>query len=81
MLTLVAGDHGEGLGDHGETTHGIFLFQEVMRVPLIVHGPEWGIRPAVVDAPVSLTDLAPTVLELRRCRRCRGRTACRWRHW
>ena len=64
VLTFVAGDHGEGLGDHGETTHGIFLFQEVMRVPLIVHGPEWGIRPAVVDASVSLTDLAPTVLEL-----------------
>jgi len=35
-----------------------------MRVPLIVHGPDWGIRPAIVDAPVSLTDLAPTVLEL-----------------
>ena len=64
VLTFVAGDHGEGLGDHGETTHGIFLFQEVMRVPLIVHGPEWGIGPAVVDGPVSLTDLAPSVLEL-----------------
>ncbi len=64
VLTLVAGDHGEGLGDHGETTHGIFLFQEVMRVPLIVHGAEWGVRPVVVEAPVSLTDLAPTVLEL-----------------
>jgi arylsulfatase A-like enzyme len=64
VLTLVAGDHGEGLGDHGETTHGIFLFQEVMRVPLIAHGPDWGIRPATVDTPVSLADLAPTVLEL-----------------
>lgn len=64
VLTLVASDHGEGLGDHGETTHGIFLFQEVMRVPLIVHGPEWGIRPAVVPAPVSLADLAPTLTEL-----------------
>ncbi len=64
VLTLVAGDHGEGLGDHGEATHGILLFQEVMRVPLIAHGPAWGIRPAVVDAPVSLADIAPTVLEL-----------------
>ncbi len=64
VLTLVAGDHGEGLGDHGEATHGIFLFQEVMRVPLVVHGPDWGVRPSAVDAPVSLTDLAPTVLEL-----------------
>ena len=38
-LIVVAGDHGESLGDHGEESHGIFLYQEALRVPFIVRGP------------------------------------------
>jgi arylsulfatase A-like enzyme/Tfp pilus assembly protein PilF len=59
-LIVVAGDHGEGLGDHGERTHGMLLYDSTVRVPLIVVAPG---RPAGRrDDPVSLTDLAPTIL-------------------
>jgi tetratricopeptide (TPR) repeat protein len=59
-LVLVAGDHGEGLGEHGERTHGMLLYESALRVPLIVHGP--GIAPAVREDPVGLVDIAPTIL-------------------
>jgi arylsulfatase A-like enzyme len=59
-LIAVAGDHGEGLGDHGERTHGMLLYDSTLRVPFIVAAPG---RPAGRrDDPVSLTDLAPTIL-------------------
>ncbi len=48
---VVASDHGEGLGDHGEPQHGQLLYQSTMRVPLVVVGP--GVSPGVVDTPVS----------------------------
>ena len=58
-LIVVAGDHGEGLGDHGERTHGMLLYDSTLRVPLIVASPG---RPAGVrDEAVSLADLAPTI--------------------
>ena len=57
---VVAGDHGEGLGDHGEATHGMLLYDSTLRVPLIVSEP--GRAPAVVRTPVSLVDVAPTLL-------------------
>jgi len=59
-LFVIAGDHGEGLGDHDERTHGMFIYEATQRVPLIVHGP--GIGPEVVSEPMSLIDLAPTLL-------------------
>src|SRR6185436_17536252 len=39
LYVIVAGDHGEGLGDHGEDAHGVFLYQATQRVPLIFSGP------------------------------------------
>jgi tetratricopeptide (TPR) repeat protein len=57
---VVAGDHGEGLGDHGEATHGMLVYDSTLRVPFIAAGP--GISPRKVSDPVSLADLAPTVL-------------------
>jgi tetratricopeptide (TPR) repeat protein len=57
---IVAGDHGEGLGDHGERTHGMLLYDSTLRVPLIVSMP--GVAAAKRDDAVSLTDIAPTVL-------------------
>ncbi len=59
---VVAGDHGEGLGEHGETTHGMLLFDATLRVPLVVAAP--GIAPAVRQTPVSLVDIAPTIYAL-----------------
>jgi choline-sulfatase len=60
-LFVVVGDHGEGLGDHGELMHGLYVYESTQRVPFIVSGP--GIPAGeVVDAPVSLVDVMPTVL-------------------
>jgi tetratricopeptide (TPR) repeat protein len=60
---VVAGDHGEGLGEHGEEAHGVFVYQSTQRVPLIIAGP--GVpRGQVVAGRVGLIDVAPTVLAL-----------------
>jgi arylsulfatase A-like enzyme/Tfp pilus assembly protein PilF len=67
-LTIVTADHGEGLGEHGELTHGIFAYESVLRVPLIVSEirPGAGVTPGAgvsVDSPVRHIDLVPTVLD------------------
>ena len=64
-LVVFAGDHGEGLGDHGELDHGLLLYQTTVQVPLILAGPAADAaagsrRPEVV----SLVDILPTVTEL-----------------
>jgi arylsulfatase A-like enzyme len=61
-LVIVTADHGESLGAHGERDHGIFIYEDVIRVPLIVRGP--GLRPARVGEVVRLIDLMPTVLDI-----------------
>jgi choline-sulfatase len=62
-IVAVAADHGEALGEHGETTHGVFLYEETLRVPLVVRLPERRGAGARVTARVRLADLAPTLLE------------------
>ena len=60
-LFVVMGDHGESLGEHGESTHGIFLYDAAMRIPLVIAGP--GIPPGrVVQAQVRSIDVMPTIL-------------------
>ena len=61
-IIVVAGDHGESLGEHGEDDHGIFVYESVLRVPLIVRAP--GVSPRRVGAVVRLPDVMPTILEL-----------------
>jgi arylsulfatase A-like enzyme/Flp pilus assembly protein TadD len=62
-VVAVAADHGEALGDHGEPTHGLLLYEPTLRVPMIVRAP--GVAPGTrVGAPVSLVDLGPTVAGL-----------------
>lgn len=72
-LIVVVGDHGEGLGEHGEETHGILLYDATMRVPLIVKlarrwlaGQPQPIAPRglVLNEQVRTLDILPTVLEL-----------------
>jgi tetratricopeptide (TPR) repeat protein len=63
-LVVVAGDHGEGLGDHGEREHGYLLNDEVLHVPLVVALPGVIDAGQRVDAVVSLVDLFPTVLDI-----------------
>ncbi len=60
VLVVLAGDHGEGLGEHGEDRHGVLLYEATTRVPLILRPP--GGRAGVIDVPVSLVDVAPTLL-------------------
>lgn len=58
-LVVLASDHGEALGEHGEPTHGLLVHDATLRVPLVVAGH--GVEPGVVREPVSLLDVAPTV--------------------
>ena len=63
-LIVVAGDHGEAFGEHGDFVHGHLAYEEIMRVPLIIKFPA-GFQPrlGVSGALAQLTDIAPTVLD------------------
>ena len=63
MLTVLTSDHGEGLGEHGEKTHCLFVYQSTLRVPLIVHWPGV-LTPKRIAVPVDVVDTAPTILDL-----------------
>ncbi len=58
---VVVGDHGEGLGDHGEARHGDLLYQATMRVPLLLAGP--GVAPGVSETPTSTRRVFHTILD------------------
>lgn len=58
---VIAGDHGEGLGAHGEPTHGNLLYQATMHVPLVVAGP--GVAAGIDESPVSTRRIFHTVLD------------------
>jgi choline-sulfatase len=61
-VTIVLGDHGESLGEHGEPTHGMLLFEAALKIPLIVSGP--GVVPAERQDAASVIDVVPTALAL-----------------
>jgi len=67
-IIIVTGDHGEGLGEHGEETHGLFLYDSTLHIPLIVKLPSKSAsksnvqRGTVVDSEVRTTDILPTIL-------------------
>ena len=63
-IIIVTADHGESLGAHGEDTHGVFLYDETIHVPLLVKLPQNAMAGTRVKSRVSLVDVAPTVLEL-----------------
>ena len=62
-IVIVAGDHGEALGEHGEATHGLLLYEPTLHVPLLIRVPGT-LKSRVVKAPVSLADVAPTIAAL-----------------
>ena len=63
-LVILLADHGESLGDHGETSHGYFIYESTLHVPLIVHWPAGSKRyPGYVSEPGGLIDVAPTILD------------------
>jgi choline-sulfatase len=61
-IVIVSGDHGEGLGEHGEDTHGLFLYDSTLHVPLIVKTPSAAHQGGVIEAQVRTTDILPTIL-------------------
>ena len=61
VAIVIVSDHGEGLGDHGESQHGNLLYQATMHVPLLLVGP--GIRTGVSDTPVSIRRVFHTILD------------------
>jgi arylsulfatase A-like enzyme len=63
-LRVITADHGEGLGNHGLAGHGKHLYQEQVRIPLILHGATERLRHAVVTSLVRHVDVLPTVAEL-----------------
>jgi arylsulfatase A-like enzyme/Flp pilus assembly protein TadD len=60
VIVLMA-DHGEGLGEHGEKTHGFFVYNSTLHVPVIIRVP--GAAPRVVSDEISSVDVMPTVLQ------------------
>lgn len=65
IVVIVAGDHGEGLYQHGERLHSQLVYESTLRVPLLIKAPGASAG-AVIREPVTLADLAPTILDLAR---------------
>jgi tetratricopeptide (TPR) repeat protein len=63
-VIVVAGDHGESLGAHGERTHGVFLYDPALHVPLFIRAPGLVPEGKSYGSPVSLIDVSPTLLAL-----------------
>ena len=62
-VIAVVGDHGEGLGEHGEYTHSLFIYNSTLHVPMMIVAPEW-IKPALkINGLCRIIDLAPTLLD------------------
>jgi len=61
-LIIITSDHGEAFGEHNQMDHGLTLYEEVLRVPLIIKYPAFYPRRGVIEKRVSLVDLMPTVL-------------------
>jgi arylsulfatase A-like enzyme/Tfp pilus assembly protein PilF len=62
-LMAVTADHGEALGDHGEDTHGIFLYDETIQVPLLIKQPKASVAGKRIESRVELVDILPTLLQ------------------
>ncbi len=61
---VILGDHGEAFGEHGTYVHGHAVYEEALRIPMIVHDPKRFENGARVEAPVSQLDVLPTVADL-----------------
>jgi choline-sulfatase len=61
-VIVVVADHGEAFGEHGEWSHGLFLYDETIHVPLLIKLPVAGSPHPVIESRVGLVDIAPTLL-------------------
>ena len=62
-LVIVVGDHGEDLGQHGEGSHGLLIYDGTLDIPLLMRMPD-RIKPSVIETNVGLIDIPPTICEL-----------------
>ena len=62
-VIVLVGDHGEGLGEHREETHGIFLYDATTHVPLLIKTPGSQAAGTTIEAQVRTTDILPTILQ------------------
>lgn len=62
-LIVFVSDHGEGLGDHGEDEHGIFLYREAIAVPMLIKLPGQALAGSTSSGAAGLYDVAPTILD------------------
>lgn len=67
-VIIITADHGEEFGEHGNLSHHRKLYDELIRVPLIIYNLR-GIKPRVIDIPFSLIDIAPTLVDLARVKK------------
>jgi hypothetical protein len=61
-VVIITADHGEGFGEHRRRAHGNSLYDELIRVPLLIRSP--GTRARTIETPVTLVDLGPTILDV-----------------
>jgi len=61
-LFIITADHGEGLGEHGEETHGTFVYNTTVHIPLFIHQPAV-LKPRRSQEAVSLIDIMPTIID------------------
>jgi arylsulfatase A-like enzyme len=62
-IVIITSDHGEEFGDHGHLYHGDKLFDEQIRIPLIIHFPEGSLQCKKVGAPIRQIDIIPTLVD------------------
>jgi arylsulfatase A-like enzyme/Tfp pilus assembly protein PilF len=63
-IIVIAADHGESLGEHGESSHAFFIYDSTVSVPLILKLPASNLKAKTIDAQVELVDIMPTLLDL-----------------
>jgi lipoteichoic acid synthase len=61
---VILGDHGEGFGEHGRFQHDNVIYEEGLRIPLLVHDPKYIQSGATLEGPVNQLDILPTVTDL-----------------
>lgn len=63
-IIIIAADHGESLGEHGESFHAFFIYDSTVHVPLILKLPGANLKAKVIDTQVENVDIMPTLLDL-----------------
>lgn len=71
-LVVIVGDHGEAFGEHQEYGHGIFCYEEALKVPLVIYNKRLFPKPVRVEGRVNIVDIMPTLLELYRIENSTG---------